>query len=44
LPLLTLLVLFDGVVSVLRGHMPDELMAMARAADPQGVSPGRRNA
>lgn len=36
LPLLPLLILFDGVVSVLRCHMPDELMAMARAADPQG--------
>ncbi len=36
MPLLPLLILFDGVVSVLRCHMPDELMAMARAADPEG--------
>jgi hypothetical protein len=34
IPLLPLLILFDGIVSVLRCYTPAELQAMARQADP----------
>ena len=36
-PLIPLCTIWDGVVSVLRMYPPDELLALARAADPHGT-------
>lgn len=36
-PLIPLCTIWDGVVSVLRMYPPDELLALARAADPDGT-------
>ena len=37
IPLIPLCTIWDGVVSVLRMYSPDELLALARAADPDGT-------
>ena len=37
IPILPLIIMWDGLVSVLRSHMPDEMKAMIAKADPNDL-------